>query len=113
MSNLSEFLSDIAFYGPIVSFSLLAIIYYVLCISWKEKENMRVYIKKEEPKFRYPEDMEKILTYLREHGEVKVSDKTIEQFYEDFSDEEYCAGWMVVDDQMLEEFADWLNKKEI
>lgn len=46
--------------------------------------------------YEYPEEMEKILNYLQEHGKFNVSGKTIESLYYDFSDERYDAIWMVV-----------------
>lgn len=73
---------------------------------------MKVYIPKKEYKFNHPEDMEKILKYLKEHGEIKVTPKTIEDFYYDFSDT-HCAGWLCVDDEHLEEFAEYLSEIEL
>lgn len=70
---------------------------------------MKVYKRHEKCKFAYPDDMEKILNYLSKHGEILVNDSTIESLYYDFSYDKYCAGWMSVDEQMLEEFEDWLN----
>lgn len=69
---------------------------------------MKVYIRNEERQYEYPEDMDKILTYLNNHGRVLVRGSTIESLYRDFSDDVYCAGWMGVNEQMLEEFEDWL-----
>lgn len=60
--------------------------------------------------YEYPEEMEKILKYLSEHGKVNVSDKTIESLYYDFSDYRYDATWISVSSQTLEEFADYLSK---
>jgi hypothetical protein len=70
---------------------------------------MEVYERKNEYYYRFPEDMERILEYLNEHGQVLVDGRTIEVLYEDFSDEKYCAGWMCVDNHILEEFEEWLN----
>ena len=47
---------------------------------------MRVYRKFEPENFTYPKDMEKILSYLRKHGEILVSAGTVEKLYYDFSD---------------------------
>jgi hypothetical protein len=68
---------------------------------------MRVYERKYN--YLYPEDMKMILNYLNEHGKILVSDSDIEDLYCDFSDEKYCASWMGVNEQMLEEFEDWLE----
>lgn len=70
---------------------------------------MKVYKRHDKYNFAYPDDMEKILNYLRKHGEILANDSTIESLYYDFSDEKYDAGWMGVNEQMLEEFEDWLN----
>lgn len=64
--------------------------------------------------YEYPEEMEKILNYLQEHGKVNVSGKTIESLYYDFSDERYDAIWIGVSaDGILEKFADYLSDIEI
>lgn len=70
---------------------------------------MRVYERKIEFDYDYPEEMKLILDYLNEHGEILVDELTIEYLYRDFSREKYYAGWMCVDEQMLEEFEDWLE----
>ena len=74
---------------------------------------MRVYVKKENPIFSYPDDMKRILGYLEANGTLMVSDKTVEDFYYEFSDSKYSAGWMSVNDDRLKEFADWLAEKEM
>jgi hypothetical protein len=63
--------------------------------------------------FEFSEDMQKIVRYLCENGTVYITEKTIEKLYRVFSEEEYCAGWMRVDEKRLDEFADWLDGKEI
>ena len=63
--------------------------------------------------FEFPEDMKEIMRYLHANGNVYVNEKTIEKLYGDFSEEEYCAGWMCVDEKRLDEFANWLDGKEI
>lgn len=74
---------------------------------------MKVFEKYINYDYKYPEDMKMILKYLSEHGKVNVSDKKIESLYCDFSDKVYCAGWINVSDQKLEEFADYLSDIEI
>lgn len=74
---------------------------------------MKVFEKFASYNYEYPEDMKMILQYLSEHGKVNVSDKRIELLYYDFSDKMYCAGWISVSDQRLEEFADYLSTIEI
>lgn len=57
----------------------------------------------------YPEDMAKILAYLKSHGELFVQDEKIEDLWEDFSDE-YDAQWLGPDEELLERFARWLDQ---
>lgn len=71
---------------------------------------MKPYSKWKNERFAYPEDMQKIIAYLRAHGDLNVSGSTVEDLYYRFSDEVYCASWMSVDDKLLEEFADWLDE---
>lgn len=73
---------------------------------------MRAYIKYESSNFSYPEDMEKILTYLRKHGELCVSGETVERLYREFSGSR-CAGWLIACDETIAEFAEWLNDIEL
>lgn len=71
----------------------------------------------------YPEDFEKIKSYLGDRGKINVNDATLEEFYYDFSDDNFSARWMSVNTilgegtedecSILEYFAEWLSKKEI
>lgn len=74
---------------------------------------MRLYIKKASACYDYPEDMQEILNYLAENGTLLCSEETVETKYREFSDEKYCAGWMSVDEELLEEFANWLAEEEV
>lgn len=71
---------------------------------------MKVYERNEKNNYRYPDEMEKILNYLNKCGKVLVKGSIIEDLYYDFSDEKYCASWMSVNEQRLEEFEEWLNE---
>ena len=74
---------------------------------------MRVYEKHESHDFTYPDEMKRILDYLNEHGTLLVKPLTVEKLYYDFSEDRYCASWMCVNDNVLEEFADWLDECDI
>ena len=74
---------------------------------------MKIYNKYDMHRFAFPKDMELILDYLRKHGEILVNEHAVESLYFDFSYKKYSAGWMSVDDKLLEEFADWLDKYEL
>lgn len=74
---------------------------------------MKVYERNEYSYFTYPDEMERILTYLDERGKINVNASTIESLYRDFSDERYCAGWMGVDEDVLAEFERWLVEVEV
>ena len=73
---------------------------------------MRVFEKHASQDFDYPDDMKRILDYLNEHGTVLVKPLTIEKLYYDFSRDRYAV-WLYVDDDVLEEFADWLDELDI
>lgn len=68
---------------------------------------MKAYIKNDGQDFLYPDQMEKILDYLKSHGTLQVSAEQVEGYYIMFS-EEHCAGWLIVNDMCLTEFADFL-----
>lgn len=72
---------------------------------------MKAWIRKKTYKFRYPDDMERILSYLNENGKILVSDKRVEELYGEFSNQ-YSASWLSVRDENLEDFADWLEERE-
>lgn len=65
------------------------------------------------PDFRYPSDMETIWEYLAEKGTLNVSAERVEELYADFSVDMYCAGWMNVTRERLEQFAFWLSRQDI
>lgn len=56
-----------------------------------------------------PADMEKIMSYLNEHGKLNVHAGTVERLYYEFSEEVASASWLIPDEPWLEEFADWLS----
>lgn len=77
---------------------------------------MRVYIKHHDEHYDYPEQMTILLTYLKAHGELRISGKTVEEYYYAFSTIRYSAGWMSIrdiDSPILEEFADYLADLDI
>lgn len=69
---------------------------------------MRVYERKTEFVYDYPEDMKRILDYLNKRGKILVDELAIERLYSDFSYEEYSASWVSVSESSLERFEDWL-----
>lgn len=73
---------------------------------------MKVYIPYKEEKLYHPEDTHKIVDYLRAHGELKIRAKTVEDYWYDFSDTR-CAGWLGVDEETLESFAEYLSEIDI
>lgn len=74
---------------------------------------MKVYERNGSADFTYPDEMIKILDYLNEHGKILAKPSTIESLYYKFSDEQYCAGWIFVNDEILREFEEWLTKVDI
>lgn len=67
----------------------------------------------DKPNYRYPSDMDTILEYLASKGTLNVSAERVEELYADFSDDMYCAGWMNVTSERLEQFAFWLSRQDI
>ena len=63
--------------------------------------------------FDYPDDMEVIMGYLATHGMLNADAKEVEKLYREYSEDSWCAGWMNVDENILENFADWLEEKNI
>lgn len=74
---------------------------------------MQAWVRNKSYNFTYPDEMKLIIDYLNEHGKIMVSESTIESLYYDFSDERYCAGWIGVNDDTLEEFARYLEDSDI
>ena len=74
---------------------------------------MRVYEQHSSQDFDYPDEMKRILDYLNEHGTVLVKPLTVEKLYYEFSEDRYRARWLRVDDNVLEEFSNWLDNYDI
>lgn len=74
---------------------------------------MKAYVKNWRYAYYYPEDMEKILDYLNENGMVQVSRKSVENFYHEFSQDNYGVGWKAPEPEIIAEFADWLSEIDI
>lgn len=76
---------------------------------------MRPYIRRKEYEFEYPRDMERIMLYLRAHGEVLVSEATVCRLYKDFCEGKHAAGWVRITslhDPILKDFSMWLDEVE-
>lgn len=74
---------------------------------------MKAFTYKNENSYEFPEDMEKILTYLNDIGKLHINNKMVEMYYREFCEEYYCAGWLKLDDEILEEFAQYLSEKDV
>ena len=61
----------------------------------------------------YPNEMKKILNYLNANGKLMVDERKLETLYEYYSEDRWCAGWMCVNDDILEDFAGWLSEVEV
>ena len=72
----------------------------------------RLYKKPDYSSCNYPEDMATIMRILEKKGEVLVSVDTIEDLYYEFSEKCYC-GWRIVDEESVNEFAEWLDEHEL
>lgn len=71
------------------------------------------FIRFEEKNFvpMYPDDLNRIREYLEDSGELKATDREIDEYYRDFSDSLYSASWLVVNENILEQFSCWLEEK--
>lgn len=54
-------------------------------------------------------DVTTIREYLSRVGDLSATDEEIEDKYAEFSESKYAAGWMRLDDELLDEFATWLD----
>lgn len=54
-------------------------------------------------------DVVAIRAYLSRIGDLSATDGEIEDKYAEFSENKYAAGWMRLDDELLDEFATWLD----
>ena len=63
--------------------------------------------------FKYADEMRKIINYLKQHGDINVKYMRLEELYEDFSYDVYCAQWMMVSDETLRGFAEYLADIEV
>lgn len=63
--------------------------------------------------FKYPDDMWEIINYLKQHGDINVEYMRLEELYEDFSYDVYCTQWMMVYDETLRGFAEYLADIEV
>lgn len=62
--------------------------------------------------FEYDEDLKKIFDELCHYGYYRGSIETLEQLWRIFSEECYCAGFLIPDGDSIREFADWLDNYE-
>lgn len=46
--------------------------------------------------FQFWVDMEMILNYLNANGKLNITPKRVEELYEAYSEDVWCAGWMGV-----------------
>lgn len=70
---------------------------------------MKVFTRREVPEFFCPSDMKVILTYLKSIGDIHVTPKTIEELYFKFCSIKYGGGWLDPREEILEEFAAYLE----
>ena len=58
---------------------------------------------------RYPEDVAKLKQAMFEAGFVRT-DFAVQSLYEDFSEDEYAAGWMSLTPEIVKCFISWFNE---
>lgn len=60
----------------------------------------------------YYEYLKEIMRELEHYGYFKGSIETLDQLWRIFSEECYCAGFLIPDGDSIREFADWLDNYE-
>lgn len=60
----------------------------------------------------YYEDLKKIMIELSKYGYFKGSIRTLNNLWRIFSEECYCAGFLIPDNESVSEFANWLDNYE-
>ena len=73
-------------------------------MKFKRKQEEDCYIQ-------HPEDVKKIREYLAKIGTLEATDAEIGDYWGLYSDEKFCAGWMGVNEDLLDMFADWLESQ--
>ena len=63
--------------------------------------------------FEFWVDMEMILNYLNDNGKLNITPERVEELYEGYSEDVWCASWMGVSEEILEDFANWLSEIEV
>ena len=63
--------------------------------------------------FEFWVDMEMILNYLNANGKLNITPERVEELYEGYSKDVWCASWMGVSEEILESFANWLSEIEV
>lgn len=59
----------------------------------------------------YPDQLAKLRAAIG-HTDPYLSDEDLEELYRDYSDREWCAGWIGLGDETLAGFIEWLQKPE-
>lgn len=74
---------------------------------------MVIFRKHEEEMLEFWEDIPVIRRYLQEHGELGiVSDRTLSILWKEFSST-YESGWLNPYEPLLENFAEWLDHRDV
>lgn len=71
------------------------------------KNIFKFFNKKEDPK--YQKEVNQIRIGLEKLGTVSCTDAELGQAWRDFSDECYCASFLIPDDDYIRHFAEWLD----
>ena len=66
----------------------------------------------------YPDEWNRVKEYLESKGKINFNLKWLEDYYRDFSEETYSAGWISIldgdeeyNEKVLRHFANWLYRK--
>lgn len=61
----------------------------------------------------HSDDLADIVAYLLNHGDLNVTAEKVEEYYREYSDSHWAAGWINPTEGVLEDFANYLEEIEV
>lgn len=61
----------------------------------------------------HSDDLADIVAYLLNRGDLNTTTEKVEEYYREYSDSHWCAGWMNPTEGVLEGFANYLEEIEV
>lgn len=57
----------------------------------------------------FPEDCQKIYDFVKSNSNIELSRNVIEKLWTEFSDDAFCAGFIMPNEDNMKEFIDWVK----